>query len=49
MPNSFEKAESFLSDKPETHARQKRVAELVEGFETPFGLDFGVRSLGCSS
>lgn len=39
MPNSFEKAESFLSDKPETHARQKRVAELVEGFETAFGLE----------
>lgn len=32
-------AESFLSDKQDTAARFDRVAELVEGFETPFGLE----------
>ncbi|MFZ1414094.1 MAG: hypothetical protein WAS73_05870 [Defluviicoccus sp.] len=32
-------AESFLSDKHDTAARFDRVAQLVEGFETPFGLE----------
>ncbi|WP_042693662.1 macro domain-containing protein [Azospirillum sp. B506] len=39
VPGAAEDAASFLSDHPETRARFDRVAELVEGFETPFGLE----------
>ncbi len=34
-----EKAEAFLKDHPETQARVDQVAKLIEGFETPFGLE----------
>ncbi|WP_244295095.1 macro domain-containing protein [Paracoccus versutus] len=39
VPGAVKDAESFLSDKQDTAARFDRVAELVEGFETPFGLE----------
>lgn len=39
MPGAIEKADSFLSAHPETNNRFDRVGELVEGFETPFGLE----------
>jgi O-acetyl-ADP-ribose deacetylase (regulator of RNase III) len=39
MPGAIEKADSFLSAHPETNERFDRVSELVEGFETPFGLE----------
>ncbi|SOC13384.1 type II toxin-antitoxin system antitoxin DNA ADP-ribosyl glycohydrolase DarG [Stappia indica] len=39
VPCAVRDAESFLSDKQDTAARFDRVAELVEGFETPFGLE----------
>lgn len=39
VPGAVEDAERFLSDHPATHARFERVASLVEGFETPFGLE----------
>lgn len=39
VPGAVKDAESFLSDKIDTAARFDRVAELVEGFETPFGLE----------
>ena len=39
VPGAVEDAETFLSDHPETRERFDRVAELVEGFETPFGLE----------
>ncbi|ACI97922.1 conserved hypothetical protein [Rhodospirillum centenum SW] len=39
VPGAVKDAESFLSDKQDTTARLDRVAELVEGFETPFGLE----------
>lgn len=39
MPGAIGKADSFLSAHPETHKRFDRVGELVEGFETPFGLE----------
>jgi hypothetical protein len=39
MPGAIEKADSFLSAHPETNSRFDRVGELVEGFETPFGLE----------
>ena len=36
---SAERAEVFLQDHPETRKRFGRVADLVEGFETPFGME----------
>lgn len=39
VPGSAADAEKFLLDHPATRARFGRVAELVEGFETPFGLE----------
>jgi O-acetyl-ADP-ribose deacetylase (regulator of RNase III) len=38
-PGAIEKADSFLSTHPDTNERFDRVGELVEGFETPFGLE----------
>jgi len=34
-----EDAEGFLAQHAETRARFERVAELLQGFETPFGLE----------
>lgn len=39
MPGAIEKADAFLAANPETHKRFDRVGKLVEGFETPFGLE----------
>jgi O-acetyl-ADP-ribose deacetylase (regulator of RNase III) len=39
VPGAIEDAESFLKDKPQTAARFDLVGKLVEGFETPFGLE----------
>ncbi len=39
VPGAVEDAEAFLADKGDTVARFDRVARLVEGFETPFGLE----------
>ena len=39
MPGAVEDAEAFLAQHAETRARFERVADLVEGFETPFGLE----------
>lgn len=39
VPGATAETESFLSHYPETCARMKRVEELVDGFETPFGLE----------
>lgn len=39
VPGAVSEAESFLSRNAETLARFDRVARLVEGFETPFGLE----------
>ncbi len=39
VPGAVKDAEAFLSDRPETVARFDRVGKLVEGFETPFGLE----------
>ncbi len=39
VPGAVEDAEAFLIDKRETVTRFDRVAKLVEGFETPFGLE----------
>ena len=36
---TFENAARFLEQHPDTRERFNRVAELVEGFESPFGLE----------
>lgn len=39
VPGAVEDAEQFLSEQTETRERFERVAKLVDGFETPFGLE----------
>ncbi|HSN97014.1 MAG TPA: macro domain-containing protein [Candidatus Nanopelagicales bacterium] len=39
VPGAVADAAAFLADHPVTRARFGRVAELVEGFETPFGME----------
>lgn len=39
VPGAMTDAEAFLENDAETRARLNRVADLVEGFETPFGLE----------
>ena len=39
VPGATAEAEAFLNDDHEAKPRLDRVAELVEGFETPFGLE----------
>ncbi len=39
VPGAAEDAEAFLTEHPETQARLDRVARLVDGFETAFGLE----------
>ena len=39
LPGASEEATHHLGQKPETHARFDRVAALIDGFETPMGLE----------
>jgi O-acetyl-ADP-ribose deacetylase (regulator of RNase III) len=39
VPGAASEAQTFLEDKNQTLARINRVADLVEGFETPIGLE----------
>lgn len=39
VPGAVEDARAFLEDNPDTHARFQRVSDLVEGFESAFGLE----------
>jgi len=39
VPGAIADAEQFLEGHPDTHRRFQRVADLVKGFETPFGLE----------
>lgn len=39
IPGAKEDAEKFLATQPDTLKRMGRVSELVDGFETPFGLE----------
>jgi O-acetyl-ADP-ribose deacetylase (regulator of RNase III) len=39
VPGAAEDAEQFLAHHAETRARFERVADLVQGFESPFGLE----------
>jgi hypothetical protein len=38
-PEAMEAAEEFLADHPRVYKRFNRVANLIEGFETPFGME----------
>jgi O-acetyl-ADP-ribose deacetylase (regulator of RNase III) len=39
LPDASLEAQAFLSDHPETLERYERVAQLIDGFETPYGLE----------
>ncbi len=39
VPGAVDDAETFLGNHPNTRTRFERVADLVQGFETPFGLE----------
>ncbi|MGC9326466.1 MAG: type II toxin-antitoxin system antitoxin DNA ADP-ribosyl glycohydrolase DarG, partial [Candidatus Hinthialibacter sp.] len=39
VPGAVEEAQAFLQERPDTLAHFERVSKLVEGFETPFGLE----------
>jgi O-acetyl-ADP-ribose deacetylase (regulator of RNase III) len=39
LPGSAEAAESFLAEDREAQVRLTKVAELIEGYETPFGME----------
>ena len=39
LPGTAEEAEAFLCTQPETLSRFERVTSLIEGFETPYGLE----------
>jgi O-acetyl-ADP-ribose deacetylase (regulator of RNase III) len=39
LPGALEEAKSYLSGRPETENRLVRVARLIEGFESPFGME----------
>jgi hypothetical protein len=39
VPGAVDEAEAFLQSHAEVRTRFSRVADLVEGFETPFGLE----------
>jgi O-acetyl-ADP-ribose deacetylase (regulator of RNase III) len=39
VPGAVDEARAALAKRPETEARFERVAKLVEGFESPFGLE----------
>ncbi len=39
LPGAEEEAQSFLEAHPETRARIERVARLIQGFETPYGME----------
>lgn len=39
VPGAVRDADAFLAEHPQTHERFDRVGRLVDGFETPFGLE----------
>jgi O-acetyl-ADP-ribose deacetylase (regulator of RNase III) len=39
QPGAAEEASCFLDNRPDTHSRIDRVARLIRGFETPYGLE----------
>ncbi|MEZ5577253.1 MAG: hypothetical protein R3F44_17145 [Candidatus Competibacteraceae bacterium] len=48
LPGAVEEATAFLADKDESLARLAKVAELIEGFETPYAWScWPPPTLGC--
>ena len=39
LPGAKDEADAFLSEHPETQERLARVARLIQGFETPYGME----------
>lgn len=39
LPNAVKEADSFLKDHPLPRARVNRVSDLIQGFETPYGME----------
>ena len=39
LPGANEEAESFLDEYPDTKERLERVSRLIQGFETPYGME----------
>lgn len=39
LPNAKEEAEQFLKDHPDTQERLGKVSNLIDGFETPYGME----------
>lgn len=39
LPNAKEEAEQFLKDHPDTQERLEKVSNLIDGFETPYGME----------
>lgn len=39
LPGAVEEASAFLADKRDSLARLEQVADLIEGFETPYGME----------
>ena len=39
LPGAAEAANAFLADHGDEHRRLERVSRLIEGFETPYGLE----------
>ena len=39
LSGAVSEADTFLADKPESQKRLYRVSELIEGFETPYGME----------
>jgi len=39
LPGAPQAADEFLKDHPDSRKRLERVAELIEGFETPYGME----------
>jgi hypothetical protein len=39
LPGAVDAATAFLADKPESRQRLEQVVDLIEGFETPYGME----------
>lgn len=39
LPGAYEEATTFLADLPESRERLQQVSDLIEGFETPYGME----------
>lgn len=39
LPGAFKEVQPFLNNRTESHARLNRVADLIDGFATPYGME----------